>query len=377
MPPREDPRLAEARALPIGEVAERLGIAGLKPPQAIERVGPCPVCGGRDRFGINTARNVYNCRHCGGGDAIALVGLVKGCDFRAALDWLMGTRELETDPAELARRKAAREKEARQRIRQAEAARRNAIAQARAIWHDSRPAEDSPVRDYLARRGLTRARLPELPACLRFHPDLPYMVPAGGNRGRWREIHRGPAMVALVQAPGGRGSGIHRTWLDLDQPKGKAVIAHEGESLAAKKTLGSVKGGAIRLARSSGTRAMVMGEGIETTFSALAARALPGAAFWAGISLGNMAGRRITRGKGMRFAGVPDLDDLQAWLPPAGVEHLVFIQDGDSEPRSTRAQLLSGLRRARARVPSVTRISIVHAGEGRDLNDVLMGEGEE
>ncbi|OLS50236.1 hypothetical protein BV379_19400, partial [Rhodovulum sulfidophilum] len=141
--------------------------------------------------------------------------------------------------------------------------------------------------------------------------------------------------------------------------------------------LGSVKGGAIRLARSSGTRAMVMGEGIETTFSALAARALPGAAFWAGISLGNMAGRRITRGKGMRFAGVPDLDDLQAWLPPAGVEHLVFIQDGDSEPRSTRAQLLSGLRRARARVPSVTRISIVHAGEGRDLNDVLMGEGEE
>ncbi|MBL3587775.1 hypothetical protein JMM61_20930, partial [Rhodovulum sulfidophilum] len=42
-----------------------------------------------------------------------------------------------------------------------------------------------------------------------------------------REIHRGPAMVALVQAPGGRGSGIHRTWLDLDQPKGKAVIAHD------------------------------------------------------------------------------------------------------------------------------------------------------
>ncbi|MBL3572011.1 hypothetical protein BV509_17675 [Rhodovulum sulfidophilum] len=374
MTPREDPRLAEARALPIGEVAERLGIAGLKPSQAIERIGPCPVCGGRDRFGINTARNVYNCRHCGGGDAIALVELVKGCEFRAALDWLMGAREVEIDPAELARRKAAREKDARERSRQAEAARKNAIAQARAIWQACRPAEDSPVRDYLARRGMTRALLPELPACLRFHPDLPYMVPAEGNRGSWREIHRGPAMVALVQAPGGRGSGIHRTWLDLGQPKGKAVIAHDGETLAAKKTLGSVKGGAIRLARSSGTRAMVVGEGIETTLTALVAGGLPGAAYWAGISLGNMAGRRITRGKGMRYAGMPDLDDLQAWLPPAGVEHLVFIQDGDSDPRSTRAQLLSGLRRARARVPSVTRISIVHAGEGRDLNDVLMGD---
>ncbi|OLS53779.1 primase-helicase zinc-binding domain-containing protein [Rhodovulum sulfidophilum] len=86
MPPREDPRLAEARALPIGEVAERLGIAGLKPPQAIERVGPCPVCGGRDRFGINTARNVFNCRHCGGGDSIALVGLAGGPGWQSRID---------------------------------------------------------------------------------------------------------------------------------------------------------------------------------------------------------------------------------------------------------------------------------------------------
>ncbi|RAP35828.1 hypothetical protein BYZ73_22150, partial [Rhodovulum viride] len=76
-----------------------------------------------------------------------------------------------------------------QRADQAEAARKNAIAQARAIWQACRPAEDSPVRDYLARRGITRALLPALPDCLRFHPDLPYMVPAEGNRGSWREIH--------------------------------------------------------------------------------------------------------------------------------------------------------------------------------------------
>jgi hypothetical protein len=51
----------------------------------------------------------------------------------------------------------------------------------------------------------------------------------------------------------------------------------------------------------------------------------------------------------------------------------VFIQDGDSEPRLTRAKLLAGLRRAKANNPEL-RISIVHAGEGRDLNDVLMEE---
>ena len=56
---------------------------------AVEHVGPCPRCQGRDRFSVNTARGVFNCRGCGvGGDGIALVRHVYDCGYREALNFL-------------------------------------------------------------------------------------------------------------------------------------------------------------------------------------------------------------------------------------------------------------------------------------------------
>lgn len=133
--------------------------------------------------------------------------------------------------------------------------------------------------------------------------------------------------------------------------------------------LGSKKGGAIRLTRAAST--LVMGEGIETTMTAAAANVIPGAGYWAGVDLGNMSGRRES-GKGMKFAGRPDLDDDEAFLPPPGVERLVYIMDGDSDPKDTRSKLEAGLRRAMIHRPGL-RGQIAHVGEGKDLNDVLMG----
>jgi hypothetical protein len=208
--------------------------------------------------------------------------------------------------------------------------------------------------------------LPDLPPCLRFHPALPYMVPAGDRN--WREIWRGPAMMAAVQGRDGPGAGVHRTWIDLRQPKGKAVIVAGDTELGAKKLLGSKKGGAIRLWTPAGAEVLVMGEGIETTLTARVAGD-PSWAYWAGVDLGNMAGRRET-GKGLKFAGRPDLTDDDAWVPPPWVKRLIFIRDGDSEPRLTRAQLLSGLRRAMALRPGLQGF-IADAGDGRDLNDLL------
>lgn len=370
----EDPRLVEAKAIPIEEVAGRLGVAGLHR-TGDERVGPCPVCGGKDRFSINTRLGVFNCRgECGGGDGIKLVQLVNGLGFRDALRWLVGELTSGVDPDEAARRRRRAEDQARRREADAARRRREAIETARRIWAEGHPPEETPVRAYLARRGLGPDLLPRLPQALRYHPDLPYMARAGS--ASWVEIHRGPAMLGGILAPDGALTGVHRTWIDLDQPKGKARITHDGEAMPAKKVWGSKKGGAIRFSdRRRPT--LIMGEGIETTLTAAAARAVRAADFWCGIDLGNMAGRRITRGEGMKYAGVPDLEDGDAFLPPPWVEHLVFVQDGDSDPRLTRAKLLSGLRRARARVASVRRISIVHAGEGRDMNDILLQEGEE
>jgi hypothetical protein len=353
------------------EIVKRLGVSGLTR-SAREWVGPCPVCGGRDRFGVNEAKGVWICRHCGAGDGIALIRHVLGCDFMSALEWLMGAA-VQIDPAEAERRAQEAARKAEERAVQEARARARAVSQARDIWHETGPAKGTLVGDYLRLRGLPERIAAAPPIALRFHAALPYMVQADDGRS-WVELHRGPAMVAGCLAPDGRLTAVHRTWIDLRQPNGKALIVHRGEAMPAKKVWGSKKGTAIRLRGSGagGFETLVMGEGIETTLTAMAADVYRGAAYWAGVDLGNMSGQRIIRGDGMKFAGIPDLEDAEAFLPPPCVRWLIFVQDGDSEPRLTRAKLVAGLRRARANCPGLERISIVHAGEGRDLNDIVM-----
>lgn len=83
--------VARGRAADMVAAAERLG-AKLKK-ASHEWVGPCPSCGGDDRFSINLGKRVFNCRGVGGGDIIAMVpthrrlrfrGRGRGSDGRAA-----------------------------------------------------------------------------------------------------------------------------------------------------------------------------------------------------------------------------------------------------------------------------------------------------
>jgi len=57
-----------------------------------ERIGPCPKCGGTDRFSINVKENVWNCRHCKpediSGDVIGFVEWIENCDFEQAVERL-------------------------------------------------------------------------------------------------------------------------------------------------------------------------------------------------------------------------------------------------------------------------------------------------
>jgi hypothetical protein len=85
--PNDLPRrawIARARAVRIeDEIAGRgIKLNGRGP----ERCGPCPKCGGTDRFAINTSKQIWNCRGCQrGGDVISLVQLLDGCTFDAAV----------------------------------------------------------------------------------------------------------------------------------------------------------------------------------------------------------------------------------------------------------------------------------------------------
>ncbi|MEH6834826.1 DUF7146 domain-containing protein [Falsihalocynthiibacter arcticus] len=366
-----DSRLDLARAQPIGEVADRLGLT-LKKITSTERAGPCPSCGGRDRFAINTARNVFNCRKCGAkGDQCALVMLALGCDFKSALSYLAGERDVTLDPAEVARRRA-RADEARAKAEEYEArARARAIRDAREIWHKADGGDLGPARAYLAGRGLFFKTWPPTLRCVADHP---YVL---GGGAKAVEHHRGPCLIAAVQNAAGQIRAVHQTWFDPARPGTKAQIqdaALYGPSkpLVAKLVRGSKKGGAIRLTPAPALGGvLVMGEGIETTASAMMIEAVPGAAYWAGVDLGNMAGL-MAKIPGTRNSGLPDLTDARAFTPPFGLSRLIYLMDGDSAPAATRAKLLSGLRRALHKNPQL-RAEIVAAPAGLDFNDLING----
>ena len=80
--------LAAARLVSVeNEIARR----GIKLRGHVERVGPCPICGGHDRFAINTRKQSWNCRGCAkGGGVIDLVQHLDGVGFPEAVEILTG-----------------------------------------------------------------------------------------------------------------------------------------------------------------------------------------------------------------------------------------------------------------------------------------------
>ena len=82
--------ITRAHAVRIEDEVERRGI---KLVGRIDCCGPCPQCGGKDRFSINVRKQVFLCRQCGAkGDVIALVRFLDGCGFLEALEYLTGER---------------------------------------------------------------------------------------------------------------------------------------------------------------------------------------------------------------------------------------------------------------------------------------------
>jgi hypothetical protein len=372
----DDPRVAEAKAKPIKDVAFNLGLIWLQRGYP-EITGHCPVCGGAekrgsDRFHINLRKNSFYCRKCDvGGDQIGLVRFVRACGFVEALDWLFGpAKDLSAEERDRRAKKA--QADADKQERDAARYRKDAIAAAKSVWQGGRDPKGTEVEGYLARRSIDIAALGGFPSCIRFHPALRYVTK---EDGAWVAHHEGPAMLAAIQGPDGTFSAVHRTWLDLTRPKGKALIRHRttGEELEVKKALGSKKGGAIRLTGRLQSDTMVCAEGLETTWSAMVAGVYPGAAFWCLVDKGNMSGRK-QKGPGLKYAGLPDLEDPEAFVPPPWVTRLIYVMDGDSEPRDTRASMEAGLRRAMALRPGLQG-QIAAAPNGFDLNDVLMGVG--
>jgi hypothetical protein len=91
-----DARVDRARAVKLEDVLSQRGIIQTLTGKNGKLEGPCPKCGGTDRFGVNCSKPAFLCRHCfpkDGGDAISLVMWLDGCEFLSAVEALTGEEE--------------------------------------------------------------------------------------------------------------------------------------------------------------------------------------------------------------------------------------------------------------------------------------------
>jgi putative DNA primase/helicase len=231
--------------------------------------GPCPLCGGKDRFRWDNkdGNGTYICNQCGAGNGFNLVMNFNGWDFaRAAreIDAIVDNVEAEAPT------KAEISDE-----------RRNALLND--LWSRSRPLSAGDLaHGYLSRR----VKLPaSAPACLRFVESC---------RAPDKSTH--PALLAQVANHPGRPINIHRTFLG---PNGKADMPDPRAMMPGKLPDGS----AVRLFPVHGER-LGIAEGIETAFAASARFGLP---VWSAINA----------------------TMLQKWEPPVGVTEVWVFGDCD------------------------------------------------
>ncbi|SEE60139.1 hypothetical protein SAMN05519104_6688 [Rhizobiales bacterium GAS188] len=413
---RDDPAveawIAKAKAMPVEAGLLGRDIAWRNAHAIAERCGPCPACGGHDRFSVNTVRGVWNCRGARGGrDAISLARHVAGLTFLEAVEELTGEPKPDGQAMSAERRaQLRREHERRQREAATRAARREKESDwyrereriaCWKIWREGIRISGTPTEAYLAHRGI----LPLTGALLRHHPSLAYFHP-----DTKLQLHRGPAMLAAILGPDGKFAGLHMTYLDprlVDgalprEAKGKLQIAdgETGEILPAKKVRGSSRRGHIHLGRFEparfDARRLVIGEGIETVGSVRvaerAAERLPATLYWSSIDLGNLGGRSVgtmrhptlkrvdKRGRESAIRvrdAEPDL--AHPGIPlPLGIKEVVILGDGDSDPFATRQTL----KRAAARFSAEALgekpcVRIAYAAAGWDFNDMWRADAWE
>lgn len=336
-----------------------------------EWIGPCPRCGGRDRFSINPRERVFNCRSYGGGNYIDAVMHIEDCEFRRAGELLTGEpmptlgkrKKSEAKPAEPRTSPPPRSDDSESR--RSQRVRRNAVE----LFESGSLIVGTHAAAYLAARGLSVS--PSWSFDLRFIERLPYFGYATPDDEEQRDLGEFPAMVAAIRNVRGEIIGAHRTYLDPKEPR-KLTPPGDSDRNAAKKVLGKAGGGLIWLSKPAPV--LVIGEGIETSRSGYEL-GIGGAdaAVAAAVSLPNLSGgatgtlphpsipRRVIPN------GEPDVDRPGAMLPP-DVREVIILGDGDSDRPTTFAHLMTAGRRWKSEGRTVF---IAPAPDGEDWNDVL------
>lgn len=277
--------------------------------------GPCPMCGGKDRFRFDDkgGDGSYYCNGCGAGRGVDLVMGVLKIDFAEARRLIL--KEAGHAPVEVAR--ASRpEGEAATRV-------------VDAIWNASHPLNGlDAASKYLRHRGLD---MPQMPKLLRFHPRLRYV-----HDDKATTYH--PALVARFVSPDATASTVQMIYLTDDGQK--ADVPNPKKFAPVKFPMG----GAVRLCPSAET--MGIAEGIETAMAAMILNDMP---VWAALTAGAMV----------------------KWEPPQTARNIIVYADAD---RSFTGQASAYALAHRLKTEGYHVDVHVPAELDIDWNDVLLTE---
>ena len=126
---------------------------------------------------------------------------------------------------------------------------------ARRLFALASPIAGTAADVYLRHRGIVVRLVDAAP--LRFHPSCFYR---DEDKARTRAF---PALIAAVSDGAGCITGVHRTWIDPDDPRKKAPVP------SPRRAMGELLGSGVRFIGNHPSPAPVMiaGEGLETVLS--------------------------------------------------------------------------------------------------------------
>lgn len=275
--------------------------------------GPCPLCGGDDRFRFDDAegRGTYICGQCGAGDGFKLAMGYTGKGFQEVarmIDGMVGNLTPETPKQDMTAE-----------------TRRDLL---RNTYKATRPVEAGDlVHRYLASRKVDELVYPD---ALRFAPSL--RDGDGGVR---------PAMVAMVTGPDGQAVSMHRTFLKPDG-SGKAEMSSPRKMMPGELP----EGACVRLSDYTGG-CLGIAEGIETAMGASGLFDIP---VWAALNSAM----------------------LKKWLPPEGCDEVAVF--GDNDPKFG-GQAAAWALAHRLAIKGVAVTVHIPPATGKDWNDIWIETG--
>lgn len=256
--------------------------------------GPCPACGGKDRYRFDNkrGRGDWICNQCGSGDGFKLVMLTLGVTFGEARKRVMEAARMEhgerREVVRVARMDPAEPARPTRRITQ--------------LLRESCAVEDCDATAvYLASRKLW-----PLPVghSLRAHPSVEY----------WQDkqsVGRFPALLACIRNIRGDLVTVHVTYLEED---GQKLKGFEPRKILSAMT--GHDGCAVHLMQHGS--ALGVAEGIETALSASVLHEMP---VWAALNTSLM----------------------QKFQPPQCVSKLVIFADRDIAGLDAATKLMQRL----------------------------------